>query len=327
LIIALFSAATFAALGDRPLDLNSKGEDVRELQSKLAALGYDISVDGVYGKNTKIIVSMFQRHNGLREDGIAGKETILALESAIASVTHVVQRGESLYSLAQRYDVSIQDIIDANGLKNTVIYVGQRLLIPCGNGNGYTRVYTVKSGDNLYNIARKYGTSVDTLVRLNGIDNPSLLKVGQHLLIPVNVGSRDGSVNRWSILSSLIWPVNGWISSGYGWRTHPVYGSRQFHGGIDIAVNTGTPVRAAASGTVIEAGWMDAFGYGVVIYHGDGVTTWYGHNSSVLVKKGDWVSQGQIIARSGNTGVSTGPHLDFRIKIDDETVDPRIYLP
>lgn len=327
LITICFSSTVLASLGDRSLVMNAKGKDVSELQEKLSVLGYDITVDGVFGRQTKVAVSLFQRDNGLREDGIAGPETISVLQSVAACVEHTVTRGKSLYVLAQQYGTEVKEIMRINGLKNSVIYVGQKLLIPLAAGGNYNRLYTVQRGDNLYNISQKFGTPLDVLIAVNNLKNPSLLKVGQEIIIPINLSSRDGSVSRWSILSSLVWPVTGKISSDYGWRPHPIYGYRQFHGGIDIAVPTGTPVKAAASGTVIEAGYMDGYGYGIVIYHGDGVTTWYGHNSQLLVSKGDAVVRGQVISRSGSTGVSTGPHVDFRIKLDDETVNPRTYLP
>jgi LysM repeat protein len=326
IVIMMFSSSTIlAALGDRSLDMNSKGKDVSELQEKLSILGYDIAIDGVYGRNTRAAVCLFQRDNGLREDGIAGPETVSVLQSVSSCIEHTVVRGESLYVLAQQYNTDVKEIMGINGLKSSVIYVGQQLLIPVAGGGSYNREYTVQRGDNLYNISQKFGTPMDVLIAVNNLKNPSLLKVGQEIIVPINLSSRD--VSRWSILSSLIWPVTGRISSDYGWRSHPIYGYAQFHGGIDIAVPTGTSVKAAASGTVIEAGYMDGYGYGVVIYHGDGVTTWYGHNSRLLVSKGDAVVRGQVIARSGSTGVSTGPHVDFRIKIDDETVNPRTYLP
>ena len=122
------------------------------------------------------------------------------------------------------------------------------------------------------------------------------------------------------------WPVVGRISSPYGWRTHPITKERDFHGGIDIAVPKGTAVRAAASGRVVTAGWMGSYGQGIVIDHGDGYSTWYGHNSRLLVKAEDYVAVGEIIAEVGSTGLATGPHLDFRIKIYGETVNPLDYL-
>lgn len=184
-------------------------------------------------------------------------------------------------------------------------------------------IHVVKAGETLTSIAREYGTTVAALVRVNQLSNPDKLKVGQELRLPMEVASRSMQVTP----GSLLWPVRGHISSPYGPRTHPVTGRPDFHEGIDIAVPEGTPVRAAAGGKVIKAGWMDGYGYGVVIEHMDGVQTFYGHNSQVVVEPGQYVRRGEIIAYSGSTGLSTGPHVDFRIKIRGEYVNPLDWLP
>jgi murein DD-endopeptidase MepM/ murein hydrolase activator NlpD len=98
------------------------------------------------------------------------------------------------------------------------------------------------------------------------------------------------------------------------------------HEGIDIAVPSGTPVAAAASGTVITAGWLGGYGNLVVIDHGNGLATAYGHNSSVTVGAGQSVAQGQVIAYSGSTGHSTGPHVHFEVRVNGSAVDPLGYL-
>ena len=120
--------------------------------------------------------------------------------------------------------------------------------------------------------------------------------------------------------SGLIWPVSGPVTSGYGWR----WG--RLHEGIDIAVPTGTPVSAAASGRVIYAGWMGGYGNLVVIDHGAGLATAYGHNSSIAAGSGSSVSQGQTIAYAGSTGHSTGPHVHFEVRVNGSAVDPLGYL-
>jgi murein DD-endopeptidase MepM/ murein hydrolase activator NlpD len=98
------------------------------------------------------------------------------------------------------------------------------------------------------------------------------------------------------------------------------------HEGIDIAVGTGTPVVSSASGMVIVAGWMGGYGNLVVVDHGNGVATAYGHNTGVAVSVGQSVAQGQLIAYSGNTGNSTGPHIHFEVRINGSPVDPLGYL-
>jgi murein DD-endopeptidase MepM/ murein hydrolase activator NlpD len=120
--------------------------------------------------------------------------------------------------------------------------------------------------------------------------------------------------------AGFIWPVHGVLTSGFGYR----WG--RMHEGIDLAVSSGTPVVAAASGTVIVAGWMGGYGNLVVVDHGGGVSTAYGHNTMVTVGVGQHVAQGQLISYSGSTGHSTGPHVHFEVRINGSPVDPMGYL-
>ncbi len=120
--------------------------------------------------------------------------------------------------------------------------------------------------------------------------------------------------------SGFVWPVNGVLSSGFGWR----WG--RMHEGIDIAAPSGSPVVAAAAGTVIYAGWMGGYGNLVLIDHGGGLATAYGHNAGFAVAGGQSVSQGQVISYCGSTGHSTGPHVHFEVRINGAPVDPLGYL-
>jgi murein DD-endopeptidase MepM/ murein hydrolase activator NlpD len=118
----------------------------------------------------------------------------------------------------------------------------------------------------------------------------------------------------------LGWPVSGPVTSGFGVR----WG--RMHEGIDIAVGEGTPVRAAAAGTVIYAGWMSGYGNLVAVDHGNGLSTAYAHNSSLAVSVGQSVAAGEIVSYSGNTGNSTGPHVHFEVRVNGSAVDPLGYL-
>lgn len=121
----------------------------------------------------------------------------------------------------------------------------------------------------------------------------------------------------------FIKPAAGHYTSRFGWRIHPLHGRRSFHDGIDIAGGYGTTIRAAAAGQVVSAGWhSSAYGYAVMINHGSGYVTLYGHCSSVLVREGQSVSQGQPIARMGSTGWSTGPHVHFSIYRNGRAINP-----
>lgn len=116
-----------------------------------------------------------------------------------------------------------------------------------------------------------------------------------------------------------------YITSPYGWRVHPVLGTKRFHAGIDIGVFSGTPIYALTDGEVIYSGWMSGYGNVVMIDHGS-LTSVYGHNSSLVVKVGQKVKGGQLISYSGNTGLSSGPHLHFEMRKENgETIDPNPY--
>ena len=124
----------------------------------------------------------------------------------------------------------------------------------------------------------------------------------------------------------MIWPISGPITAELGWRTHPIFGTARFHSGLDIGGDYGMPIYAAASGTVIYAGWISGYGNAVIIDHGGGVTTLYGHNDSLNVSEGENVAQGQVIAMCGSTGNSTGPHCHFEVRENGEPVSPYGYL-
>lgn len=121
-------------------------------------------------------------------------------------------------------------------------------------------------------------------------------------------------------------PVGGRLSSGFGNRRHPILGTTRLHAGLDFASPSGTPIRAAASGTVVSAGSMRGYGNTVIIDHGGGYSTLYAHCSRLMVRSGQRVNQGQVIAAVGSTGLSTGPHLHFEIRVNGRPVNPASYV-
>ena len=125
---------------------------------------------------------------------------------------------------------------------------------------------------------------------------------------------------------SMSWPISGPITSPFGWRVHPITGTQKFHSGVDIGADYGVPIHAAQSGTVEYAGWVSGYGNTVIINHGGGITTLYGHNQSLAVSAGQSVSQGQVISYCGSTGNSTGPHCHFEVRQNGEPVSPYSYL-
>lgn len=142
-------------------------------------------------------------------------------------------------------------------------------------------------------------------------------------------GSGGGGAAAPSVVSagSFLWPVGCYlITSEYGYRYHPVLGYERFHAGVDIGAGAGSAISAAAEGTVATAAYNDSYGNYVLINHGGGNATLYAHMSSMAVSAGQYVSQGQVIGYVGSTGLSTGPHLHFEVRINGSTVNPLSYF-
>jgi murein DD-endopeptidase MepM/ murein hydrolase activator NlpD len=241
-------------------------------------------------------------------------------------ISHVVASGDTIWALANQYGVTVDTILWANSIPDpSRLRVGQTLKFPSVPGV----IHTVGKGESVWSIAKKYGVSGEEIVRTNALANPDYLQYQQSLIIPgarpqdargTALASRGAQPSRSSSGISFSWPARARISSYYGWR----WG--RMHSGIDIAVSTGTPVRAAADGRVSYAGWLGDYGKLVIVDHGYGFQTYYAHNSTITVSPGEWVSAGERIALSGNTGRSTGPHVHFEIRRDGRAVDPMNYL-
>ncbi|MCK4260406.1 MAG: M23 family metallopeptidase [Halanaerobiales bacterium] len=227
---------------------------------------------------------------------------------AYAKAVHKVQSGESLWTIARKHNLDVDILASLNGIYNVnKITVGMELKLE--------ETYKVKSGDSFWSIAKKFGVGYQTLIKYNNLNNPDRIAVGMEIRIPPTVGGKSKVQQK-----LFIWPIKGRISSYFG----PRWG--KMHEGIDVAIPIGRNIKAAADGKVVWGGWINGYGYTVIIDHKDGYRTLYGHNSKVLVTGGKWVKQGQTIAKSGNSGRSTGPHLHFEIQKDGRAVDPMKYL-
>ncbi len=134
--------------------------------------------------------------------------------------------------------------------------------------------------------------------------------------------------NQKMLLASTpsIWPTRGWLSSGFGYRTSPFTGQREFHKGIDISTRMKAPIVAPANGIVTRIAWDHGYGRILTVAHGHGVVTRYAHLSKVLVKKGQYVKRGETIALVGSTGRSTGPHLHYEVLLNGMPVNPLRYI-
>lgn len=261
-----------------------------------------------------------------------GKAVAEPERSRPSIITHEVEQGESLWTIANIYGISTDTIAWANSLANpNKVKVGQVLTFPSVTGV----VHKVSRGESIWSIAKKYGVSRDKIVQANALADPDSLQLKQSLIIPggkppvvtsrvvvASRGSADARISSAvSSLGGLAWPVSGRITSRFG----PRWG--RMHNGIDIAVPVGTSVRAAAEGVVTFAGWNGGYGRLVIVDHGNGVRTYYGHNSAITVSRGQQVAAGERIARSGNSGISTGPHVHFEVRVGGKPQNPDNYLP
>ncbi|HCW51374.1 MAG TPA: peptidase M23, partial [Clostridiales bacterium] len=235
-------------------------------------------------------------------------------------ITHIVGPGETLSAIAERYGVTPATIALSSGLVNPDrIYPGQRLVFPSVVG----LLHRVRSGDSLSTIAAMYQVTASDIVQANDLADPDLLSEGQVLIIP---GGRPKQVTVASSPAAdrsprgLIWPCRGPITSRFG----PRWG--RLHTGIDIAAPYGASIRAAAAGRVTHAGWYGNYGRCVILDHGGGLQTLYAHAHEILVTVGESVAQGQVIARVGTTGNSTGPHLHFEVRVSGSIRNPLNYL-
>jgi len=209
-----------------------------------------------------------------------------------------VKRGDTLLKIADYFNVPLASLQEVNRIKNPdFITIGQKLTIPADSME-----YVIKKGDTLKKIADRFGVNLTELIKINQIKNPNFIICGRKLIIPEKMRkARTNTVSR-SIQINFIWPVQGRISSPFGRRVDPVTGRSEYHSGIDIAVPIGSPVYAAEDGVVICSENKGGYGKLVIIKHRNNYTTYYGHNIELIVKEGEYVEQGRIIALSGSSG-------------------------
>ncbi len=254
--------------------------------------------------------------------------TLIPERARLDIITHTVQSGDTLYGIATKYKLSAETIMFANGLENNpdLLRMGQQLTILPVNGI----LHTVAKGDTLDKVAKKYKVTAGAIINFawNRLDaNNPQVAVGQKLIVPGGVkeipirqvqvysGAAPAGVRRGT--GRFVWPTAGYVTQGY----------QRFHQAVDIARAIGTPVKAADNGFVVVAGWSnDGYGNYIVVDHGNGYQTLYGHLSKIFVKAGDIVGQGAVIGNMGSTGNSTGPHLHFEIRKGGVRLNPLSFL-
>jgi murein DD-endopeptidase MepM/ murein hydrolase activator NlpD len=196
--------------------------------------------------------------------------------------------------------------------------------------------HVVKPGENLFRIGKAYDLSHDELARVNQLKDPAQIRIGQKLFIPgasrqlpVEIITPSDSVRTVPVLpestyptdNGLVWPIAGDLTSQFGRR------GSSFHDGIDISAEEGTPIRAIEKGEVIYSDQLRGYGNLVIVRHSGGLISVYAHNQINLVRQGQLVSQGDVIAKVGRTGRVSGPHLHLEIRKNNVAQDPLRFLP
>lgn len=240
-----------------------------------------------------------------------------------------VRKGDNFWKIARDNDTSIDSLIGANIYwVDLLARLGQKVIVPSERGV----LEFVTDFSEIKTIAEEYGVNKEDVE----IEKTPFLYSLYYKLIsdrkPVAVFVKNVKPKAENMTNSLAGrfelremfrsPLGGRLSSFYGNRKHPVYSTRKFHNGLDIAAKHGTPVGAARAGKVVSTGWNGGYGKTVVIEHDKGYKTLYGHLSSVNVQSGQTVSAGRIIGRVGSTGLSTGPHLHFTLWHNGKLINP-----
>ena len=252
-------------------------------------------------------------------------------------IYHTVQSGEVIGQIAEKYGLSLSSVLWANGLTSrSLIKPGDKLKILPISGV----VHKVKKGDNLSKIAKLYGADINKILEFNKLKSDgSDLVVGEELLIPdgkmpAPTPTYTQNTRQYTVLSNVAAPppsVSAPAGSGYLWPAGVRYISQYFgwrHTGLDIAGKIGTPLYATKYGTVTKSqcGWNGGYGCYIIIDHGGGISSLYGHASKLYASVGDVVEQGETIALMGSTGRSTGSHLHFEIRINGVRQNPLKYI-
>ncbi len=237
------------------------------------------------------------------------------LKAFLSDQQHVVQKNISTISAVQDLDNITKETIDEFALqvKNlTQNYIEREV-----------KTLTVSRSSALSNPSASFVGKIAELKSL--LDFLQNADIEEDELF-TELSDTKEELQRYLDHLPTFWPTEGIVESEFGNRFHPIYKKFMPHTGVDIGGTMGNPIYAAASGTVIDTGWNGGYGYCIDIDHGNGLVTRYAHCSKIMVKKWQEVTVGDEIAKIGDTGVATGPHLHFEIRLDDTPIDPVMFI-
>jgi murein DD-endopeptidase MepM/ murein hydrolase activator NlpD len=250
-----------------------------------------------------------------------GEDAIpLDLIESFSWESYTVKEGDSISKISGDRAISMDAIIALNGITNARrLRAGEVIRIP--NMDGIP--YTVKPNDTLSTVSSALGVPLEAILDANDMQSDSI-SPGTVLFIP---GARMKPEDLKLVLGDFfIYPIQGRLTSPFGWRNDPISGVRRYHAALDLAAPTGTLIKAAMDGKIATVGLNSVYGRYIIISHSNGFQTMYAHMSLTSVRQGASVRQGQKIGEVGSTGYSTGPHLHFAVFKNGKAVNPLEFL-
>ncbi len=277
----------------------------------------------------------------VRRQTVQRQSTRSSVNTVPSSSTITVNKGDTLYALSRRHDIPVRSLIAANNLRAPyALAVGQKLALP------NAKTHTVRKGETGYGISRRYGVTASALMQVNDIKPPYRLSVGQKLRLPGGADNTSMTQTASSARnapqksrpatgrtiamptppprssSGFVWPVTGKLASRFGPREGGLHND-----GINILAKEGTPVKAAEAGVVVYASnALEGYGNLLLLKHSGGWITAYAHNERLLVRPGQKIQKGQVVARVGSTGGVTVSQLHFEIRKGRRALDPLRHL-
>ena len=321
------TANSLATVGDK------YSEDILALEKQLETEESEeiLPIDSLYFNEDHDLLIKPVSPDSKDINGETGETTSPARQEIIY---YTVKQGDTVSSIARSFGITVNTVLWANNLSAySLLKIGDKLTILPQSG----LLYTVKKGDTLAAISRTYDVEMDKIIAVNSLGNT--LQVGAKLILPGAKKISSPAIKTTSntnytgvsVIKDLVNPPAKPSTTKMAWPTEGYRITQYFswsHPGLDIANKTGTPLYAAEDGKVIisQGGYNGGYGNTILLDHGDGVRTRYGHASKLYVKVGDTVKRGEVIAAMGSTGRSTGPHIHFEVIINGTKYNPLNYI-
>ncbi len=289
------------------------------------------NTSGQGGGNDQELTILMENNNEVKDDKAIGLESLIEpvtsspedkADKPLSYISYRVKKGDMIGYIASSYGVTTDTIYSANNsiTNSRLIQPGQYIKIPSISGILYT---VKKDNETPASIAEKYTVDAQRCASVNNLEIDSILKAGSTIFVPDALMDWETKLEINGDLFKLPLKNYFYISSRWGWRSDPFgSGRRTYHGGIDMACPKGTPIFASKPGKVEKTGYSNVYGNFVIINHGQGYKTLYGHMSKILTSSGAVVDNLTKIGLVGSTGQSTGPHLHFTVYKNGKSINP-----